>query len=57
MAELPSGRAEFPLIAKRSEHAVGGQNLPSIIALCFHAPWALTLVCQSYNQLGGDDDD
>jgi hypothetical protein len=27
----------------RSEHAVGGQHLPSIIALYFHAPWALTL--------------
>jgi hypothetical protein len=43
IAELPSGRAEFPLIAKRSAHAVGGQNLSSIIALYFHAPWALTL--------------
>jgi hypothetical protein len=43
ITELPSGRAEFPLIAKRSDHAVGGQNLHSIIALYFHAPWALTL--------------
>jgi hypothetical protein len=41
--KLPPGRAEFPIIATRSEHAVGGQNLSSIIALYFHAPWALTL--------------
>jgi tripartite-type tricarboxylate transporter receptor subunit TctC len=34
IAELPSGRAEFPLIAKRCEHAVGGQNLPSQSSRC-----------------------
>jgi hypothetical protein len=43
LPKLPAGRAEFPIITIRSEIAVGGQNLPSIIALYFHAPWARTL--------------
>jgi hypothetical protein len=43
LPKLPAGRAEFPIITIRSEIAVGGQTLPSIIALYFHAPWALTL--------------
>jgi hypothetical protein len=32
ITELPSGRAEFPLIAKRSEHAVGGQSIGDLTA-------------------------
>jgi hypothetical protein len=44
ITELPSGRAEFPLIAKRSAHAVGGQNLPSQSSSCISTrPWALIL--------------
>jgi hypothetical protein len=44
LPKLPPGRAEFPITATRSEHAVGGQKQSSsIIALYFHAPWALNL--------------
>jgi hypothetical protein len=32
LPKLPPGRAEFPIITMRSEHAVGGQSIGDLTA-------------------------